>query len=67
MGRFRVVYDKNKAMWYIEDDVGQKVRIANPTTGQDTGFNKGYVLQRGAEVMCDRLNNGERPKTVVIP
>jgi len=67
MEQFRTVYSEHTCLWYIEDSAHRKVRIKNPTTGVDTGVNKSYVLQRTAQAMCDRLNKGEKPRTVAIP
>lgn len=62
---FKVVYSEHMCMWYIENTLGQKVRIR--TAGKDTGINKSWCSKRSALIMCHRLNKGESPATVVIP
>jgi hypothetical protein len=37
------------------------------TAGKDTGRTKTYYEKRAAMKMLRRLNNGEEPRTVVIP
>jgi hypothetical protein len=63
--KFTLYRNEYDALWYIINNRHQKIRIR--TGGKDTGVNKSYAMRSAAEKMLERLNNGERPATVVIP
>jgi hypothetical protein len=62
---YRAVQNEYDRLWYIVNSRNQKVRIR--TGGRDTGTNKSWFSQSSLVRMLIRLNNGEEPKTVVIP
>jgi hypothetical protein len=62
---FRTYLNEYDGLWYIVNSRNQKVRIR--TAGKDTGINKSWCSKSTAEKVLTRLNNGEKPATVVIP